>query len=107
WTRDRAWASELRTLARLTDSSWQEDLDSTADYLRYGYYLPGTTAYRGVCEVLPGHVLHWSQAKGVEQHPYWSLSMSPYTGTRTQARSLLREKLTRAVQRRMVADVEV
>jgi asparagine synthase (glutamine-hydrolysing) len=106
-TTDMACASELPTLARLTNSPWQEDLDSTADYLRYGYYLPGTTAYQGVFEVLPGHVLRWSQDKGVEQHPYWSLSVGTYTATKTQARCLLRETLTRAVQRRMVADVEV
>jgi asparagine synthase (glutamine-hydrolysing) len=106
-TTDMACASELPTLARLTNGSWQEDLDSTADYLRYGYYLPGTTAYQGVCEVLPGHILHWSQEKGVEQRPYWSLSLGTYTGTKTQACCLLREQLTRAVQRRMVADVEV
>src|SRR5437879_4958593 len=44
-TTDMACASELPTLACLANGSWQEDLDSTADYLRYGYYLQGTTAY--------------------------------------------------------------
>lgn len=66
-----ACASELGALASLSRSRWEEDLNSTADYLRYGYYLPGTTAYKQAFEVLPGHVLKWrpAVASGVEQGP--------------------------------------
>src|SRR5712691_972533 len=52
-----ACASELPALAHMANSPWHEDMDSTADYLRYGYYLPGTTAYEEVQEVFPGHLL--------------------------------------------------
>lgn len=100
-------ASELSALSRLTDSSWQEDMDSTADFLRYGYYLPGTTAYKGVREVLPGHVLRWSPKKTALQEAYWTLSLDPYAGTRKDACRDLRQGLIRAVERRLVADVEV
>ncbi len=51
-------ASELPALRVLDSEPWTEDFDSTADYLRYGYFLPGFTAYREVREVLPGHTLH-------------------------------------------------
>jgi len=50
--------SELPGLSALSDRSWDEDIHSTADYFRYGFYLPGNTAYEGVHEVKPGHVLH-------------------------------------------------
>jgi asparagine synthase (glutamine-hydrolysing) len=102
-----ACASELPTLHALTQRPWQEDSHSTADYLRYGYYLPGTTAYTDIHEVLPGHVVHWSLEQGKRQHSYWSLSLGTFRGSKAQARELLREKLTQAVARRMVADVEV
>lgn len=101
-----ACASELPALACLT-SPWEEDLDSTADYFRYGFYLPGTTAYRGVFELLPGHVATWTPRSQVRQRPYWSLSLQPFNGDRKQAREQLEHTLVRAVERRLVADVEV
>lgn len=102
-----ACASELNALRALSPGNWDEDPDSTADYLRYGFYLPGTTAYSKVCEVLPGHTLRWSPGESPELQSYWSLSVGGYSGTRQQARQELRDSLIAAVERRMVADVEV
>jgi asparagine synthase (glutamine-hydrolysing) len=100
-------ASELRALQRLSDCQWEEDLDSTADYLRYGFYLPGTTAYSDVCEVLPGHTLVWSPGQIPVHQPYWSLVIGGFSGSRQQARQAIRETLMEAVEKRLVADVEV
>lgn len=102
-----ACASELPALMTLSPGGWEEDVDSTADYLRYGYTLPGYTAYRGVREVLPGHVLTWMPHRGAEAKPFWQLSPEPFTGNRRQTAKQLREALIRAVDRRLVADVEV
>ena len=100
-------ASELAALNNLSYYSWQEDMDSTADYLRYGYYLPGTTAYQDVHEVLPGHVIRWGFRGELEQTPFWKLPIGGFSGSKQQACATLRETLTRSVQRRLVADVEV
>lgn len=100
-------ASELSALKNLIVGTLQEDLDSTADYLRYGYYLPGTTAYQRVFEVLPGHVLHWSPGTEVTTDPYWSLSFSRFGGSLPVAQEELSFTIIEAVKRRMVADVEV
>ena len=100
-------ASELPALARLYNTGWEEDVHSTADFFRYGYYLPGTTAYRNVRELLPGHCLEWSEKKGVRQWSYWSLSLDRFSGTRKQASEVLRNVLVESVRRRLVADVEV
>ncbi len=100
-------ASELPVLATLADCQWQEDLDSTADYLRQGYYLPGTTAYQNVREVLPGHILHWRAGSAIKQQAYWSLNIGGYQGSKQQAQEELREKLIDAVRVRLVSDVEV
>lgn len=102
-----ACASELPSLRALDRFAWREDMDSSADYLRYGYYLPGKTAYQGVFEVLPGHVLTWSPQRGVATRPYWSLPLGRFAGTRQEGAALLREKLLAAVEKRLVADVEV
>lgn len=103
-----ACASELPALRALVDRPWHEDEDSTADYLRYGYCLPGYTAWREVREVLPGHSLHWQPGGGgVQQRPYWQLKPAPFAGTHCEAIERLREALVQAVRRRLVSDVEV
>jgi len=102
-----ACASELPSLEHLVGQSWSEDLDSTADFLRYGYYLPGTTAYQNVREVLPGHVMYWTPNHAIDSKPYWLLPVDRFQGNRQQAQHLLREKMVTAVEKRMVSDVEV
>lgn len=102
-----ACGSELPALALLTPP-WEDDLDSTADYFRYGYCLPGTTIYRGVFELLPGHIAKWHpHADDVHQEPYWTLGFKPFEGDRAQAKEQLSLTLMQAVKRRLVADVEV
>lgn len=102
-----ACASELPALRMLDAEPWTEDFDSTADYLRYGYPLPGFTAYREVREVLPGHVLDWGPGAEVRQEPHWRLQLRTFPGDPARARAQLREALIKAVERRLVADVEV
>ncbi|MBF0213275.1 MAG: asparagine synthase (glutamine-hydrolyzing) [Magnetococcales bacterium] len=100
-------ASELPALAALTDTPWSRDEESTADFFRYGYPLPGFTAYREVRELLPGHWLRWRPGEAIEQGRYWSLSLTPFTGSRNEARERLRTALIRSVEQRLMADVEV
>jgi asparagine synthase (glutamine-hydrolysing) len=103
-----ACASELNALSCLSSTDWSEDLNSTADYLRYGFYLPGTTAFQNVYEVLPGHALTWSPgSNNIRQKPYWSLSIGGFSRSKQEANDLLREFLFQAVKRRLIADVEV
>ncbi len=108
-TQGFACASELGALALLSRTRWEEDLDSTADYLRHGYYLPGTTAYKQIREVLPGHTLTWrpDSANGVKKRAYWSLPAERFAGSTQQAADMLKTAIIRAVKRRLVADVEV
>jgi asparagine synthase (glutamine-hydrolysing) len=102
-----ACASELPALRPLSWFDWREDPAGTADYLRYGYYLPGRTAYKHVREVLPGHWLRWAPGRETIQRAYWSLSSGGFRGSRDQACHLLKEGLVQSVRRRLVSDVEV
>ncbi len=100
-------ASELPALKKLSNINWHEDLNSTADYLRYGFYQPGTTAYQEVKEVLPGHFLTWSPNTQVITKAYWELQAGGFSGSINDAQNELLDTFTTAVQSRMVADVEV
>lgn len=102
-----ACASELRALALLSWFAWREDMRSTADYLRYGYHLPGCTAFEKVHELLPGHLLDWTPGRPPALKAYWRLSSGRFKGTPAQAGELLVDAVTTGVQRRLVADVEV
>ncbi|MFA7608042.1 MAG: asparagine synthase (glutamine-hydrolyzing) [Rhodocyclaceae bacterium] len=101
-----ACGSELPALRRLSPQSWTEDLNSTADYFRYGYCLPGYTAWENVFEVLPGHALHWQPNCPIEQRAYWQLPL-PASPTSSTSDDELRTALTEAVAKRLIADVEV
>lgn len=102
-----ACASELAALRQLSWFAWQEDPRSTVDYLRYGYYLPGMTAYRSVREVLPGHWLRWSSGRGLQQLAYWRLQPGVFRGNHYQACDKLKTVMVDSVRHRLVADVEV
>ncbi len=103
-----ACASEISALqALLPAAKWNEDVDSTADYFRYGFYLPGTTAYEDIREVLPSHVFWWSDDGSTSSEAYWTLSVGTFPGNRANACELVSNTLCEAVSRRLVADVEV
>lgn len=100
-------ASELPSLSKLANEKWQEDLDTTADYFRYGYSLPGTTFFKNVSELPPGCNLNWCPGEEASVHRYWHPKITRYQGTYRNAVEDLTGRLTDAVSRRLVADVKV
>lgn len=100
-------ASELPALNMLAGRKWQEDLDTTADYFRYGYPLPGATFFKNVWELSPGCCLTWSPGEAPLIGRYWSPRITKYQGDYQAAVEDLRVRLTEAVGRRLVADVKV
>lgn len=99
-------ASELSALKIVAEQEWSEDLDSAADYFRYGFCLPGFTMFNGVYEVKPAHYLIWKAGKPVTEKPYWSLSDLVHQN-KTYTDDDLRNALNDATRKRLVADVEV
>jgi len=102
-----ACGSELSSLRELNDKPWHEDEDTTADYLRHGYAMPGYTAIREVREVMPGHIAYWQKSRGLVHKSWWKLETRSFSGDKESAVAELREVFIAAVKRRMVADVEV
>ena len=101
-----ACASELPALQSLISAKYSEDIDSIADYFRYGYCLPGYTCWRNIFEVLPGHWLRWRPGEEIEQEAYWSLPQ-PNADVASPKDSDLITVLEDAVHKRLIADVEV
>lgn len=100
-------SSELCSLEKLCKAPYEEDLNSTSDYFRYGYYLPGTTAYKNIFELLPGHYAIWERDKSFFSKSFWSIGVSKFQGSQADAQRLLRDELEAAVKLRLVSDVEV
>lgn len=107
WPDGFACASEIPALRSLSSGSWEEDLDSVADYFRYGFVLPGYTVYRSVRELPAGHNLSWTASRGASVEPYWQLPARRGALKHGSARDQIRHVFTQAVRRRLVADVEV
>ncbi|SBO42821.1 asparagine synthase (glutamine-hydrolyzing) [Cyanobium sp. NIES-981] len=77
--------------------------------------VPGTTAFEGVHQLKPGHVLTVQRRNGefvIDDQPYWDVDF-PRSGERDPGRSeaehiaAVRQALLEAVEVRMVADVPV
>ncbi|MHA7832990.1 MAG: asparagine synthase (glutamine-hydrolyzing) [Algiphilus sp.] len=104
-----AAASELSALEQIApDADWSEDLDSTADYFRYGFTLPGWTFYRDIREIPPGHFLEWqSDDPTPSVRQWWTLKVGGWSGSFAHARDQIANSFHAAVDRRLVADVEV
>ena len=56
---------------------------------------------------MPGHVLEWNLNDGIKESSYWELKFTNTTNTKMEAALELRSKLISAVEKRLIADVEV
>jgi len=99
-------ASEIPALLSLLENRPAEDTNSRTDYLKYGYFLPGYTIYKGLFEVLPGNNL-WLKNKQLSQNQYWQLGTQKTTYSKQEALEQLNDKLHESVKKRLIADVEV
>jgi asparagine synthase (glutamine-hydrolysing) len=99
-----AFASELKALVRLPGFRREVDPAAVDAYLAL-QYVPGPgTALRGVSKLQPGHVLVWERgATRIER--YWRLEPEPAERSDEEWLELVREKVTAAVRRRLIADV--
>ncbi|MBK8970215.1 MAG: asparagine synthase (glutamine-hydrolyzing) [Hahellaceae bacterium] len=100
-------ASELPALKALADGRWQEDLNSTADYFRYGLLMPGKTIYKEVQELLPGTTMEWRPGEAPAFRRHWLLPLSRTSLSRHETLEQLQQTLENAVRKRLIADVEI
>lgn len=100
-------ASELNAIKYLLGNErLNEDETSTIDYFKYGFYMPGKTAYKDIKELKPGHILNWEYQNQGHEKRYWNISLNN-RGRSQDNDEKLRALLIQAVKDRLVADVKV
>jgi asparagine synthase (glutamine-hydrolysing) len=108
WTRlpdgTLAFASELKALLRLPDLAREVDLEAIDAYLALQYVPGDRTALRGVWKLLPGHVLV-VEGDAERAERYWSPRPAEPSHDHEEWLERVRETVTAAVRRRLVADV--
>ena len=105
------FASEIKAV--LADPRVPRRLDPGAipAYLTFGYVPTPRTFFEGVSILPPGHVLLAERNGEVHTEPYWepaipsSGGLAPLDVSLAEAARAVRAALTRAVERRLVADV--
>ena len=102
-----AFASGPQSLRHLSWIDTQIDLSAINDYLEFQYIPTPRSIYKGVQKLPPGSFAIWN-GKGLQIQTYWSPKVcSDYDGTYTQAQEEIQGKVSKAVGRRLVADVPV
>ncbi len=101
-----SFASEMSALTADPEVPRDVDLNAVDAYLGAGYVPHPDSIFRGVRKLPPGSVLSWEDDR-TEVNRYWRLNYGtkPTIGSAPEVHEEIREQLTRAVERRMIADV--
>jgi len=109
--RSVAFASEIKALLALAPESAECNVDALHEWLYFGNALGGSTLYRDIRQVLPGHCVEVQLPDlAHESRAYWCLAeqaREPIEDGRARAVATTRELLERAVARQLVSDVPV
>jgi asparagine synthase (glutamine-hydrolysing) len=108
WTRlpdgTLAFASELKALLRLPELARDVDLEAIDAYLALQYVPGDRTGIRGVSKLPPGHVLV-AEGDSERVERYWSPEPAEPSNSDDEWLERVRETVTSAVRRRLIADV--
>lgn len=103
-----AFSSEIRSLLASNIISKALDEDALIDYLRYQTVHAPNTIVKGVKIVMPGHFIQITQAD-LKIKKYWSLNQNISNASQgkeyKEVCKDVNELLTKAVERRLIADV--
>lgn len=104
-----AFASEAKALFRIPEIAPQLDTELFPAFFLYGYVPTPGTLYRGVRKLSPGHLLRVGSNGEIKTEEYWELPIrsnsEPPRPSPAEASARVRELVTAAVRRRLVADV--
>ncbi|MGE4609702.1 MAG: asparagine synthase (glutamine-hydrolyzing), partial [Myxococcota bacterium] len=105
--RSFAFASEPRAFFAAPDLDLEIDVDALGLYLRYQYIPAPKSAYRRVRKLCPGESLVIAPGGEPKLRRYWDLQDGPIEDRPRLDASELREALSAAVERQLVADFDV
>src|SRR6185295_8147149 len=96
------FASELAAL----EGSRSLDRTALEQYLAFGYVSAPLTIYEGVRKLPPGHTLTFD-GSSLRVERYWAPALEPGRGGVDEYADRVRDAMSRAVKKRLVADVPV
>ena len=102
-----AFASELKSLLKLTQLPQQINRQAISQFLRLGYIPAPGSIYKNIYKVLPGNFIKLSKNK-LEEHGYWKLyeKILPATlDNEKQAFDELKKLLDSSVRYQLISDV--
>ncbi len=99
------FASEIKALLELPNVDVRLNPEAVPLYLMYGYVPSPETFYQSVEKVPPAHWMEFGPRGEANKREYWSLDWTPQPRSVAEAKESVRETLTSAVERRLVADV--
>ncbi|MVF11180.1 asparagine synthase (glutamine-hydrolyzing) [Ketobacter sp. MCCC 1A13808] len=103
-----SFSSELPALYCIEPYSFSHSHTSTEEFLKYGFCLPGKTMYKQVFEVKPGEFCTWSPTQKLRFDRYWKLKKRNNTTLEiNEVKYETANLLEKAVEKRLIADVEV
>ncbi|MDP3722455.1 MAG: asparagine synthase (glutamine-hydrolyzing) [Candidatus Omnitrophota bacterium] len=104
-----AFASEIKALLRYPTIVPEVDAEALPAFFLFGYVPTPHTLYRGICQLPPGHLLTLNDDGRLQIEAYWDVPLAAPSVHRApseaEAVDRVRELLTAAVRRRLVADV--
>ena len=103
-----AFASEIKALLLHPSIPCDISISTIPHYFTFGYAPSPHTFYRGILELPPAHTLTVEVSGRMDLRRYWDLDFSPRIGrspTLEEAAIGVRDLLTKAVRKRLVADV--
>ena len=113
WTDGRClvFGSEIKALLAHRHVPCEVNESTLPFLLALGYPPTGETCYRGIRQVPPASLLRFHEAEpNPQSETYWDIDFTPVTPVRKgitlpEAKERIRQLLTEAVRRRLVADV--
>jgi asparagine synthase (glutamine-hydrolysing) len=104
-----AFASEMKSFFTHPDVAIEPNRDAIPYYFLYGYVPAPATMYKGVSQLEPGTVMTVHTDGTIASRRYWHLEYPVARDVqhvdRATAADGIRERLTRAVERRLISDV--
>ncbi|HSE94665.1 MAG TPA: asparagine synthase (glutamine-hydrolyzing), partial [Methylomirabilota bacterium] len=99
------FASEIKALMRWPELAVEVDPGALPAFFLYGYVPTPATPYRGIRQLPPGHCLSVDGTGATRLWGYWELPPAGPPPAEGDATGRVRELVTDAVRRRLVADV--
>jgi len=103
-----AFASEIKALLLHPSIPCEISISTIPHYFTFGYAPSPDTFYRGIFELPPAHVLTVDVSGRMDLKRYWELDFTKPPGKEPpveEAAARIRDLLTEAVRKRLVADV--